>query len=122
MRSPPTSAFLEFFLGTDGDNSHQLEWKTHLFMPELTLFSSTCKHKAEDQHPHSELKFHTFVRSLFLMRGTAVVNQDVGWCVLRDIQYTTDTVPYLSKKKKSTPSVHLKDLFGIIKTYGIFRG
>lgn len=45
-----------------------------------------------------------------------MVNQDVGCCVFRDIHQ-----PYLSKKKH-TPSVHLKDLFGIIKTYGIFRG
>lgn len=52
------------------------------------------------------------------MSWTAVINQDVGWCVFRDIQ---QTLPYLSKNK-STPSVHLKDLFGIIETYGIFRG
>lgn len=30
--------------------------------------------------------------------------------------------PAIFKQKKHTSSVHLKDLFGIIKTYGIFRG
>lgn len=102
----------------DGDNSHQLEWKTHLFMPGLTLFSSTCKHKAEDQHPHSLVMVHTFVRSLF----DELDSSDQPGCGLVCFQrYSADTVPYLSKNK-STPSVHLKDLFGIIKAYGIFRG
>lgn len=82
----------------DGDNSHQLEWKIYLFMPGLTLFSSTCKHKAEDQHPYSLVMVHTFVRSLF----DELDSSDQPGCGLVCFQrYSADTAIFKQKQEHS---------------------